>query len=238
MSEPINHPPMRLAKYLSHCGVCSRRQASRLIEQGVVQVNGRPANHIDHVTEQDEIHVEGKKITGLAPKLLFMYHKPVGVDCKLNEQDPASLVHHLPKGARVYPIGRLDKDSRGLLLLTNDGELCHALIHPDQHQEKEYRVTVDREIDESFCQKMSQGVPVDGQLTLPCSVKKVASKTFIIILKQGLNRQIRKMAKYCERRVVDLHRTRIANLTLDAHALPEGQYRQIAISDLTLQASQ
>ncbi|KID55625.1 pseudouridine synthase [Pseudoalteromonas luteoviolacea] len=234
MSEPISHPPMRLAKYLSHCGICSRRQASRLIEQGLVQVNGRPANHIDHVTEQDDIWVEGKRIAGLAPKRLYIYHKPVGIDCKLNTDDPASLVHYLPYTTRVYPIGRLDKDSRGLLLLTNDGELCHALIHPDQHQEKEYRVTVDKEIDEAFCLAMSQGVPVDGQLTLPCSVKKIGPNTFIIILKQGLNRQIRKMAKHCNRRVVDLYRTRIANITLDPNTLPEGDYCQIDIDTLTL----
>ncbi|AOT09997.1 23S rRNA pseudouridine synthase F [Pseudoalteromonas luteoviolacea] len=226
---------MRLAKYLSHCGICSRRQASRLIDQGLVKVNGRPANHIDHVNEHDDIWVEGKKVMGLAPKLLYIYHKPVGIDCKLNIEDPASLIHHLPNTTRVYPIGRLDKDSRGLLLLTNDGELCHALIHPDQHQEKEYIVTVDQEIDDTFCIAMSQGVPVDGHLTLPCTVKQVAEKTFVIILKQGLNRQIRKMAKHCNRRVVDLYRTRIANLTLDPNTLPEGQYCQLDINTLAPQ---
>ncbi|WP_256096817.1 pseudouridine synthase [Pseudoalteromonas luteoviolacea] len=237
MSEPHHTPPMRLAKYLSHCGVCSRRQASRLIEQGQVQVNGRPANHIDHVNDQDAVFVSGKRVSGLAEKQLYLYHKPVGIDCKLNAQDPHSLIHHLPNGPRVYPIGRLDKDSRGLLLLTNDGELCNKLIHPDHHQEKEYIVTVDRDIDAQFCHQMAQGVPIDGQITLPCAVRQLDSATFSIILKQGLNRQIRKMAKYCGRRVIDLNRIRIANLTLDPHVLAEGDVRQIKLEQLTLAPS-
>ncbi|KZN36064.1 hypothetical protein N480_18925 [Pseudoalteromonas luteoviolacea S2607] len=235
MPEESNHtPPMRLAKYLSHCGVCSRRQASRLIDLGQVLVNGRPANHIDHVNDQDTVIVGGELVTGLAEKLLYLYHKPVGIDCKLNAHDPHSLIHHLPSGPRVYPIGRLDKDSRGLLLLTNDGELCNALIHPDHHQEKEYIVMVDRDIDPQFCQQMAQGVPIDGQLTLPCVVKQLAPKTFSIVLKQGLNRQIRKMAKHCGRRVVDLNRIRIANLILDPNTLSEGEVCQINRSQLTL----
>ncbi|MCF2858556.1 rRNA pseudouridine synthase [Pseudoalteromonas sp. SMS1] len=238
MSRSIASPPMRLAKYLSHCGVCSRRQASRLIDQGQVQVNGHPANHIDHVNDQDDIYVCGERVLGLAEKLLYLYHKPMGIDCKLNEDDPASLFHQLPSGPRVYPIGRLDKDSRGLLLLTNDGELCHALIHPDNHQEKEYVVTVDCEIDAKFCQQMAQGVPVDGQLTLPCVVRLVSPNTFSIILKQGLNRQIRKMAKFCGRRVVDLNRTRIANLALDPNTLAEGEVRQISLDALKLEGLQ
>ncbi|KZW98956.1 pseudouridine synthase [Pseudoalteromonas luteoviolacea] len=226
---------MRLAKYLSHCGVCSRRQASRLIDQGHVQVNDRPANHIDHVNDQDKVTVCGELVAGLAEKLLYLYHKPVGVDCKLNENDPCSLIHYLPSGPRVYPVGRLDKDSRGLLLLTNDGELCNSLIHPDHHQEKEYIVTVDRDIDPQFCQQMAQGVPVDGQLTLPCIVSQIAPKTFSIILKQGLNRQIRKMTKFCGRRVVDLNRIRIANLVLDPDTLAEGDVCQISLDALKLE---
>ncbi|MDK2597681.1 MULTISPECIES: pseudouridine synthase [Pseudoalteromonas] len=234
MSENSHIAPMRLAKFLSHCGVCSRRQASRLIELGQVQVNGRAANHIDHVTEQDDIWVNGQKVVGLAPKLLYLYHKPVGIDCKLSEQDPSSLLHHLPKGPRVYPVGRLDKDSRGLLLLTNDGELCHALIHPDKHQEKEYIVKVDKPIDGTFCETLAKGVPVDGQTTLPCTVVQIDERTFKIVLKQGLNRQIRKMAKHCGRQVMDLYRVRIANLMLDPMTVPEGQYCQIDIAALVL----
>ncbi|TMP28721.1 23S rRNA pseudouridine synthase F [Pseudoalteromonas rubra] len=227
--------PMRLAKYLSHCGVCSRRQASRLIDAAEVRVNGHPANHIDHVTDADHITVSGTPITGPAPKQLYLYHKPVGIDCKLRADDPSSLIHHLPPGARVYPIGRLDKDSRGLLLLTNDGELCNRLIHPDHHQEKEYRVVVNRPFDPHFCARMSAGVPVDGVMTQACRVEPLTEDTFTIVLKQGMNRQIRKMARHCGYRVIDLYRTRIANLVLDAEALPAGQYQPIPFTQLVLE---
>ncbi|CAH9065506.1 Dual-specificity RNA pseudouridine synthase RluF [Pseudoalteromonas sp. CIP111854] len=225
--------PTRLAKYLGHAGICSRRQASRLIDSGDVTVNGRPANHIDHVNEQDCIMVMGKPVLGPAKKVLYAYHKPIGVDCKLNQNDPSSLIHHLPTGTRTYPIGRLDKDSRGLLLLTNDGELCQRLIHPDHHVEKEYWVTVDGSLDDKFCQKMASGIVVDGQLTLPCKVSLLSDTQFKIVLKQGLNRQIRKMAKYCGYRVVDLHRVRIASFNLP-NTLLESHYHLITPAALKL----
>lgn len=225
-------PKTRLAKYIGHAGVCSRRQASRLIDLGEVTVNGRLANHIDHVDELDEIIVQGVELEGPANKVLYAYHKPVGIDCKLKPEDPSSLVHHLPQGERVYPIGRLDKDSRGLLLLTNDGELCHQLIHPDHHQEKEYLVQVDKPLDADFCTKMAVGVPVDGQITLPCEVSLVDETRFKIILKQGLNRQIRKMAKYCGYRVIDLYRVRIANYVLNPNEVSENTYQAITLDEL------
>ncbi|SFD73975.1 pseudouridine synthase [Pseudoalteromonas denitrificans DSM 6059] len=133
---------MRLAKYIGHSGYCSRKQASRHIDNGDVLVNGQAANHIDHVNEQDDITILGQKITVDINRVYYAYHKPVGVDCKLNIDDPASLLHHLPKVQRVYPIGRLDKDSRGLLILTNDGEFCNQMTHPDFEHEKEYEVKV------------------------------------------------------------------------------------------------
>ncbi|MEQ3512771.1 pseudouridine synthase [Pseudoalteromonas sp. BZB3] len=225
-------PKTRLAKYIGHAGVCSRRQASRLIDLGEVTVNGRPANHIDHVDELDEVIVKGVKLEGPAKKVLYAYHKPVGIDCKLKLDDPSSLIHLLPQGERVYPIGRLDKDSRGLLLLTNDGKLCHQLIHPDHHQEKEYLVEVDKPLDADFCTKMAAGVPVDGQITLPCEVSLVGDCHFKIILKQGLNRQIRKMAKYCGYKVIDLYRVRIANYVLSPNEVSENNYLAITLDEL------
>ena len=225
-------PKTRLAKYIGHAGVCSRRQASRLFDLGEVTVNGRPANHIDHVDESDEIMVQGMELEGPANKVLYAYHKPVGIDCKLKPEDPNSLIHHLPQGERVYPIGRLDKDSRGLLLLTNDGELCHQLIHPDHHQEKEYLVEVNKHLNADFCEKMAEGVPVDGQITLPCEVSLVDDRHFKIILKQGLNRQIRKMAKYCGYKVIDLYRVRIANYVLNPNEVSENTYQAITLNEL------
>ena len=223
---------IRLAKYIAHAGICSRKQASRLIDEGVVTVNNRPANHIDHVDEQDTVIVNGQEIEGVADLVYFAYHKPVGIDCKLNIDDPASLIHHLPTLTRVYPIGRLDKDSRGLLILTNDGDFCNQLIHPDFHQPKHYLVTVNKPLDDAFCDKMAAGVPVDKHITLPCEVSKIASNQFSIVLKQGLNRQIRKMAHYCGYKVIDLYRAQFSDLALESLNLPEGQYIRINKADI------
>jgi 16S rRNA pseudouridine516 synthase len=223
---------IRLAKYIAHAGVCSRKQASRLIDAGVVMVNNRPANHIDHVDEQDSITVNGEVIRGAAALVYYAYHKPVGIDCKLNRHDPSSLIHQLPQATRVYPIGRLDKDSRGLLILTNDGELCNQLIHPNFHQPKRYIVTVDKPIDDGFCQTMAAGVPVDKQITLACDVEQLAEQQFSIVLKQGLNRQIRKMAHYCGYKVIDLYRAQFSDLVLKDLNLLEGQFIQINKSDI------
>lgn len=224
---------IRLAKYIAHAGVCSRKQASRLIDEGVVTVNNRPANHIDHVNEQDDVIVNGQAVKGAADLVYFAYHKPIGIDCKLNESDPASLIHHLPTLTRVYPIGRLDKDSRGLLILTNDGDFCNQLIHPDFHQPKRYLVTVDKPINNAFCEKMAAGVPVDKQVTLPCEVTKITDNQFSIILKQGLNRQIRKMAHYCGFKVIDLFRVQFSELALSNLNLPENHYIQINKTDIS-----
>ncbi len=225
---------IRLAKYLSHAGVCSRRGASRLIDAGRVTVNGRAANHIDHVSDQDEICLDGQRIDGLAPKRYYAYHKPVGIDCKLKTEDPSSLVHHLPPEQRTYPIGRLDKDSRGLLILTNDGELCNLLAHPDHSHEKEYWVEVDKPLDEAFFSRMSAGVPLDGTLTKPCVCTALSATRFKIILTQGLNRQIRKMARYCGYRVVDLLRVRIGQLHLDPTRLAENQFTELTTEEVNL----
>ena len=226
---------IRLAKYIAHAGICSRKQASRLIDEGAVIVNNRPANHIDHVDENDRVIVNGHAIKGPADLVYFAYHKPVGIDCKLNHHDPSSLIHHLPQLTRVYPIGRLDKDSRGLLILTNDGDFCNQLIHPDFHQPKRYLVTVNKPLDAHFCEKMAAGVPVDKQITRPCEVVKIASNQFSIVLKQGLNRQIRKMAHYCGYTVIDLYRVQISELLLDNLNLPENHFIKINKNDILSQ---
>lgn len=217
----------RLCKYLSHLGVCSRRNASRLIEQQRVTVNGRIANHIDHVSEHDLIAVDGEAISNTITQRYYAYNKPVGVDCKLISSDPNSLVHHLPVGGHIYPVGRLDKDSRGLLILTNDGALCNQLTHPDFTHEKEYLVTTKRPLEADFCAKMAAGVPVGKTVTLPCVCTQVAANQFRIVLTQGLNRQIRKMAKYHGHLVTDLYRIRIGALTLNADTLEVGQWQEL-----------
>lgn len=227
-------PPIRLAKFLSHAGVCSRRQASRLIDAGMVTVNGRAANHIDHISDQDHVEVDGQRVEGVAQRRYFAYHKPVGVDCKLKPDDPTSLIHHLPPLGRTYPIGRLDKDSRGLLILTNDGDLCNQLAHPSHHHEKEYWVDVDKPLSAAFFAQMSAGVPVDGQITHPCECTPLSSTRFRIVLTQGLNRQIRKMARHCGYKVIDLLRVRVGAYELDTQRIQQGDYLELSAGDIDL----
>ncbi|WP_244898511.1 pseudouridine synthase [Pseudoalteromonas ulvae] len=215
MNESTSIDTMRLAKYIAHAGYCSRRQASRLIDLGVVTVNGQVADHICFVSERDQISIQNQPLVIESQRYYFIYNKPVGVDCRLLPDDPTSLVHRLPSDIRLYPIGRLDKDSHGLLILTNDGDFFHQMNHPENHQEKEYLVQVDQPIDALFCSQMSQGVMIDGQTTLPCQVCLCGDTLFRITLRQGLNRQIRKMSKALGRRVIDLQRVRIANIHLD-----------------------
>ncbi len=217
--------PIRLAKYIAHCGFCSRKQASRHIDNNDVLVNGRAANHIDHVTSEDMVIICGKTLVFEQQRIYFAYHKPIGIDCKLDQNNPASLLHHLPKNVRVFPVGRLDKDSRGLLVLTNDGDFCNQLIHPDFHQEKEYLVKVHKPLATEFAIKMAGGLNINGQITFPCQVNLISDYEFNIILKQGLNRQIRKMSQQLGYKVQDLKRIRIGQLTLAE--LPEGQFIQI-----------
>lgn len=223
---------IRLAKYIADCGYCSRKQASRLIEQGIVSVNGRLANHIDHVNDSDVITISNEILKPNPNKVYYAFNKPIDIDCKLIPSDPKSLIHLLPQQVRVFPIGRLDKDSHGLLLLTNDGDFYHQLNHPEHHQEKEYLVTVNKVLTDDFCIKMASGIPVKGKITKPCKVIKVASCQFKITLTQGLNRQIRRMAKHLGYFVCELQRIRVANIELEKLNLALGQFKEITRKDI------
>jgi 16S rRNA pseudouridine516 synthase len=224
---------IRLAKFIADAGFCSRRQASRLIDDKRVRVNGALANHIDHVDGDDHIELDGQQVVAQHNKHYFAIFKPIGIDCKLIPSDPSSLIHLLPQHIRLFPIGRLDKDSHGLLLLTNDGELCHQLNHPNFDKEKEYIVTTSKPISHEFCQQMMAGVPVKGEITRPCIVEQLNETQFRIILTQGLNRQIRRMTKFCGNYVTDLKRVRIAKLTLAELNLEPGKYCAICRSQIT-----
>lgn len=223
MLTPAAHSTgTRLAKFIADAGYCSRRQASRLIEAGQVQVNGQPANHIDHVTVSDRIQIAGRELPVNLAKHCYLYHKPCGIDCNLNPDNATSLWHVLQRlPVRVYPAGRLDKDSRGLLLLTNDGELCQQLMHPEGFHQKTYLVTVDRSFDDVFLQAMASGVQLAEGKTRSCEVRQVASNQFELVLTQGWNRQIRRMCKMLGYRVTDLCRTAIGGVKLAP--LSEGQ---------------
>ena len=217
---------IRLNKYLSDAGICSRREADKLIERGQVFVDGELAFVGMKVLAGQNILVNGKKVQKEEEFILLAVNKPVGVVCttttKFKEKTIVQLVRY-PK--RIYPIGRLDKSSQGLILMTNQGEIADKILRGSNYHEKEYSVTVDREIIPDFLEQMRNGVPILNTITRKCEVKQTGKKSFSIILTQGLNRQSRRMCEYCGYRVVKLKRVRIMNILLGD--LKEGEYRDV-----------
>ena len=221
---------IRLNKYLGSAGVCSRREADRLIASGQVTVNGKQADMGMRVTSADEIQIRGKKIRIQEKKVLLLMNKPRGIICTAQEREKPNIVEYLHYPIRVYPVGRLDKESEGLILLTNQGDLVNRIMRAGNFHEKEYIVQVNRPVTKDFLQKMGKGVPVLDTVTRPCPVEKISEDTFRIILTQGLNRQIRRMCEYLGYEVVRLKRVRIMNLTLKG--LKKGDYREITKQEL------
>ena len=215
---------MRLNKYLSDAGVCSRREADRLVEEGKILVDGVQATLGMQVTAEQEILVNGKKVEREEKKILLVFHKPRGVECTTSPKVKNNVISYIGYPIRVYYVGRLDKDSEGLLLLTNEGELVNKIMRAGNCHEKEYVVTVDKPITREFIQKMKNGVPVLGTVTRKCQVFQTGKRTFQIILTQGMNRQIRRMCEYLGYRVKRLKRVRVMNICLGD--LPVGKYRE------------
>ena len=223
----------RLNKYLASCGLCSRREADRLIEQGRVVVNGKTAETGMQVKEDDKITVNGKPLHGKDKKVVLAYYKPVGVTCTEKDRFADKKITDMVKfPVRVTYAGRLDKDSEGLMLLTNDGALIQSLMKGSQGHEKEYLVKVNREVTEDFIRKMEAGVYLSELdiTTKPCKVEKNGKYQFKIILTQGVNRQIRRMTKELGYRVQAITRVRVVNIRL-ANLKP-GQYRRISGNEL------
>lgn len=217
---------VRLNKYLSAQGICSRREADKYIEAGKVTINGRMAGMGEKVDGTEEILFDGKAVSGAKEeKVVLAMNKPAGIVCSSKEKD--NIIDYLKYPRRVYPVGRLDKDSTGLILLTNDGELMNEILKARNYHEKEYEVRVRERITADFIRGMSEGVWLSelGVKTRPCKVKKVDAYTFRIILTQGLNRQIRRMCAYFNFHVVTLKRIRIMNVQLGE--LKEGEWREI-----------
>ena len=214
----------RINKFLSEIGYCSRRQADALIEQGRVYVNRKLAKMGMRVSEEDLIEVDGERINQSKKKKIFIaLNKPRGIVCTTNSGvEDNNIIDFVNFSERIFPIGRLDKSTTGLILLTNDGETANKILKTANNNEKEYLVKVNRPIPESILKKMSEGVPMLGKITRKCSVKKVKTNQFKIILTQGLNRQIRRMCDHFGYKVVSLQRIRIMNIKLD---LPEGKFR-------------
>lgn len=222
---------IRLNKYLSEAGVCSRREADRMIEAGKVTVDGRRAISGMRVSEEQRILVDGKAIEREKKMVLLAVNKPVGVVCTTDTRWGDVTVDqllHYPK--RIFYVGRLDKDSEGLLLMTNNGDILNKIMRAGNYHEKEYEVTVDKELTEDFLKRMAEGgIPILDQVARPCRVKKLGKKRFRIILTQGLNRQIRRMCEYLGYRVVRLVRVRIMNIRLEK--LRPGEYREVTVRE-------
>ena len=215
---------VRINKYLSEAGVCSRRAADRLIEQGRVRINGVPAVPGSRVADCDTVTVDGKAAKKEEERILLAFHKPKGIVCTSGHYE-GNIIDYIDYPKRIYPIGRLDKNSTGLILLTNCGEIVNPILKASQYHEKEYIVRVNKDLTPAFLEGLRTGVPILDTVTRPCIVKQTGPRTFTIILTQGLNRQIRRMCEYYDYRVVSLVRVRIMNILLGD--LPEGEYRHV-----------
>ena len=222
--------PVRLNKYLSEAGVCSRREADRLIETGRVTVDGQRAQTGMRIVPGQVVKVGNKVVSKQDEMIVLAVNKPRGIVCTEERRERDSIVRFLNYPVRVTYIGRLDKDSHGLLLMTNNGDIINKIMRAANKHEKEYKVTVDKEITEDFLKKMAAGVPILDTVTRPCTVKKIGKYTFSIILTQGLNRQIRRMCEALGYEVKDLLRVRVMNIRLDG--LKDGQYRKLTDQEL------
>lgn len=226
-----------LNKFISDTGYCSRREADNLIAKGRVLLNDKPAQLGNRYTLGDSVEVDGSLITTATQpkkkeKLIYIaFNKPVGITTTTEENIRGNIISFINHPKRIFPIGRLDKDSEGLIFLTNDGDIVNKILRAGNNHEKEYIVKVNKSIDGIFINKMANGVRIKDGLTKPCIVKKISSHTFKIILTQGLNRQIRKMCEAFDYKVISLQRVRIMNITLGKIAL--GKWRNLSDVEVT-----
>jgi 23S rRNA pseudouridine2604 synthase len=223
---------VRINKYLSEIGYCSRRAADKLIEEARITVNGKTVEMGLKVTPADEIAVDGIVVDQEGDKPVYIaFNKPVGIVCTTDTRvEKDNIIDYINYPTRIFPVGRLDKPSEGLIFLTNDGDIVNKILRARNQHEKEYVVTVNRPITEEFIQKMAAGVPILDTVTRPCKVKQTHKKEFRIILTQGLNRQIRRMCEYLDYRVVTLKRVRIMNVSLD---VGKGKWRHLTKKEIT-----
>ena len=223
--------PVRINKFLSEAGYCSRRAADKLIEENRVTINGKVPEVGTKITSKDEIRVDGELINARTEKPVYiLFNKPVGIVCTTdNRVEKDNIIDFINYPKRIFPIGRLDKPSEGLILLTNDGDIVNKILRARNNHEKEYIVKVDKPITRDFIQKMSAGVPILDTITRKCEVEQLGRFEFRIILTQGLNRQIRRMCEYLGYEVQQLRRIRIMNIELD---VPVGKYRDLTTSEL------
>lgn len=221
---------IRINKYLSDAGLCSRREADRYIEEGKVKIDGVKAEIGSRVKPGNYVTFNGKPVKNKEKRVLIAFNKPVGIVSTTSSKEPDNIVDFINYPTRIFPIGRLDKDSEGLILLTNDGDIVNSILRERYGHDKEYIVTVNKEISREFVKQMSEGVPILDTVTKPCEVKIINKNTFRIILTQGLNRQIRRMCEHLGYRVVRLVRVRIMNITLGR--LKSGTWRNVTSKEM------
>jgi 23S rRNA pseudouridine2604 synthase len=221
---------VRLNKFLSETGACSRRVADQWIEAGRVQVNGATAVLGTQVNAGDEVLLDGRPLDRKPERVYLALNKPVGIECTTDREVRDNIVDFVGHRERVFPIGRLDKDSEGLILLTNDGDIVNRVLRAEHEHEKEYIVAVDRPLTREFLEGMASGVPILDTVTNPCRVTQVGRNTFRIVLTQGLNRQIRRMCEHFDYTVRRLQRVRIMHIQLAA--LPVGKWRNLTPAEL------
>ena len=221
---------MRINKFLSECGFCSRREADRLLEAGKVTVDGKVAFLGSKLIPGQEVKVNGVLVTKKDRPVILALNKPKGIVCTTAKKEKNNVVDFIDYKSRIYPVGRLDKASEGLLLMTNMGDMVNKIMRARNYHEKEYLVSVDKDITDDFLKRMSEGVPVLDTITRPCEIEKIGRRKFRIILTQGLNRQIRRMCENLGYRVVYLKRTRIMNIKLGD--LKVGEYRELTKKEI------
>ena len=221
----------RINKFLSEAGYCSRRAADKLIEERRVTINGSVPEMGTKIAESDEVRVDGELICKAKEKLVYLaFHKPIGIVCTTDTRvEKDNIIDYIGYPKRIFPIGRLDKPSEGLIFLTNDGDIVNKILRARNNHEKEYIVTVNRPITRKFIQQMSNGVPILETVTRKCKVEQISKLTFRIILTQGLNRQIRRMCEFLDYQVKRLKRVRIMNVELD---LPVGKWRDLTKQEI------
>lgn len=219
-----------LNKFISSTGICSRREADKWIEAGRVKINGLVAQKGNRVTEEDDVTIDGKPLRS-KPRLVYIaLNKPPGITSTTDRRDKSNIIDFVKHPRRIFPIGRLDKASSGLILLTNDGDIVNQILREENNHEKEYIVTVDQPVTDRFLQRMGNGVPILGTVTQKCQVERIGKSVFRITLTQGLNRQIRRMCEYLGYKVVTLKRVRIMNIQLGD--LKTGQWRDLTEAEL------
>lgn len=227
----MNIKPTRINKYLSEVGYCSRRAADKLIAQGRVTINGQVPEMGTKINSGDQVRVDGKLISEPKEKPVYLaFNKPIGIVCTTDTKvEKDNIIDFINYPKRIFPIGRLDKPSEGLIFLTNDGDIVNKILRARNHHEKEYLVTVDKPITKNFLEQMSNGVPILETVTRKCEITEINKYQFKIILTQGLNRQIRRMCEYLDYRVKKLKRIRIMNVKLD---IPVGKWRDLTREEL------